>query len=301
MISEKAETQAFSRCVLGTAGLGGVWGKVNPEESVRCILEALDSGIAAIDTAPAYGDAELFIGKALQQWKGAMPQISTKAGRLKTYANDNAVYDYSTNGLERSVMNSLEYLDVPSIDILFLHEPAAIAPDEATRIINDLIGLKSRGLAKKLGIGGNTPDWFKQYIKADVFDVLMEYNRLNAICLDALKDSVPGCENKGIAYYAASPLHMGLLGCSFETFTNDVPVWLNQQQINRAKKIKQVAGHYNLPLPTIAHRFLLNLPYRFKIVTGAADHEQLQQTLSDFSSGPLPAYIYNEIIESLNE
>ncbi|MGY0036414.1 aldo/keto reductase [Pedobacter sp. NJ-S-72] len=51
--------------VLGTAGLGGVWGKVDAYESISTIVHAIEQGILAIDTAPAYGDAEFFLGEAL--------------------------------------------------------------------------------------------------------------------------------------------------------------------------------------------------------------------------------------------
>ena len=73
---------SLDRCVLGTAALGGVWGPVNKKESVATLLMALDAGITAIDTAPAYGDAEQFIGEALRSWKGSLPAITTKVDKL---------------------------------------------------------------------------------------------------------------------------------------------------------------------------------------------------------------------------
>jgi aryl-alcohol dehydrogenase-like predicted oxidoreductase len=97
------------RCILGTVGIGGVWGKVDPQESVDTILAALEAGIGAIDTAPAYGDAESYVGKALRLWQGKRPQISTKVGRLKSYAADKGSYDYSNEGMQKSVEQSLEH------------------------------------------------------------------------------------------------------------------------------------------------------------------------------------------------
>ena len=91
------------RCVLGTVGLGGIWGKVSPEESVNTLLKALENGIQAIDTAPAYGDAETYVGKALRLWPGENPQISSKVGRLKGYAADEGNYDFSNAVMQKSV------------------------------------------------------------------------------------------------------------------------------------------------------------------------------------------------------
>lgn len=59
------------RLVLGTAGLAGLWGKIDEDESVKTILYALEQGITHFDAAPAYADAERILqgpsvnGKAL--------------------------------------------------------------------------------------------------------------------------------------------------------------------------------------------------------------------------------------------
>jgi aryl-alcohol dehydrogenase-like predicted oxidoreductase len=291
----------LDRCVLGTAGLGGVWGKVDKKESIKAILEALDNGITAIDTAPAYGDAELLVGDALNQWNGSMPALSTKVGRLKSYAADESFYDYSSEGLEKSVKESLRTLGVPAVDILLLHEPSAINIQEVERVLEKMMEFKQKGYAKRIGVGGNSPAWFKKYITPDIFDVIMEYNRLNACCLDALNTSMPECELKGIDYYVASPLHMGLLGSRFEFFTENPPAWLDKRDIDNAIQIKRIAEKHCIQLASLSHRFLLTIPRQFKIVIGACDSSQLHNTLSDFTDGILNKDIYTEIINGLNK
>lgn len=294
---QSEQGNALNRCVLGTAGLGGVWGQVDPDESIRSILTALERGITAIDTAPAYGDAESFVCKALQQWPGSLPQISTKVGRLKGYRADEGYYDFSYPGLEKSLERSLKTLGVPAIDILFLHDPSAISSDEAPGVIKKMLEFKQKGYARKIGLGGNSPDWFRAYMTPDIFDVVMEYNRLSACCLDALSTSLDDCESLGMEFYAASPLHMGLLGSRFNTFTDCPPVWLKKREVVRAIEMKGIADRYHISLSSLSHRFLLGLPHHFKIVIGAANSAQLQNTLADFAAGPLPQYIYDEIFD----
>lgn len=289
------------RCVLGAAGLGGVWGKVEKEESVKVILQALESGITAIDAAPAYGDAELFVGEALKQWKGAKPKISTKVGRLKSYATDDCIYDYSPEGMEKSVNESLETLGVSSVDLLFIHEPSSVPELELNRVLETMLKFKQKGYAKQIGVGGNSPDWFKEYIQPVFFDVVMEFNRLNLCSLDALETSLPYCESKGIEFYVASPLHMGLLGSMFDSFTESPPTWLDKKYIKQAMLAKQIADKYQLSLSSLAHRFLLTIPYQFKIVIGAVDTHQLNQTIADFHEGILTTDIYKDIINSINQ
>lgn len=291
----KGPVTNLDQCVLGTAGLGGIWGKVSQKESVRTILESLESGVTVIDTAPAYGDAEQFVGDALRQWEGAPPRICIKAGRLKSYATDECFYDYSTSGLEKSVRNSLRALNIPAADVLFLHEPSAVPVEEVEGVVEKILELKHKGYAKRIGLGGNSPEWFSKYINAHVFDVVMEYNRLNACCLDALNTSLPECVSRGVEFWAASPLHMGLLGDSFELFTKMQLAWLPEKDVKRAIDMKEIADRHGIPLPSLSHRFLLSLPNHFKIVIGAKNSRQLRNSLSDFRKGPLPGDIYTEI------
>ena len=67
-----------SRLVYGTSGLGGVWGEVNPEESIDCLLYAFENGITTLDTSPSYSKSEEYVGKAQRRWQGDMPISALK-------------------------------------------------------------------------------------------------------------------------------------------------------------------------------------------------------------------------------
>lgn len=291
----------MDKLVLGTAGLGGIWRTVSAQESVSAILNALSEGVTAIDTAPAYGDAEQFVGEALSKWDGKKPLISTKVGRNKGYKVDEAHYDYTFDGMKKSVEHSLKTLNIPAIDVLFLHDPDAITEKDIEQVLKQLEYFKQHGYTKKIGLGGNAPEWLKPYLATNVFDVIMEFNRLNACCIDALDTTIPICTENNKTYYAASPLNLGLLGCNFLEFTTSPPNWLDLENIEQAKKINSIAEKYHISLPMLAHRFLLSIPSDFKIVIGAADKEQLTDTLTGIKMGELPPEIYKEILLTLNK
>lgn len=77
---------------------------------------------------------------------------------------------------------------------------------------------------------------------------------------------------------------------------NDPPAWLSPQEIGQAKVMRKIAEKHDLPLASLAHRFLLTLPEEFKIVIGAVNVYQLRQSLGDFAEGPLPGELFNEIM-----
>jgi D-threo-aldose 1-dehydrogenase len=295
------ETMSVERCILGTAGLGGVWGPVDPQESVSTILLALERGINAIDTAPAYGDAEKWIGEALRSWCGNRPQISTKVGRLKSYNALEGNYDYSDYGIWKSVEQSLSTLDVEAVDILFLHEPDQIPREDIERVIQSLLKIKEKGYAKKIGLGGNPPDWFSVYLQPEVFDVIMEYNKLNVCNTIALKENLPYCLTNNIQYFVASPLNMGLLGDRFADFAYKTPVWLPDNVLQAAIAARKIADEYQIPLRNLAHRFLLSLPFSFKIVIGACNKQQLNETIKDFRQGPLEAELTDKLLNTTHQ
>lgn len=288
------------RLVLGTAALGGVWGKVDPHQSVLTILSALESGITAIDTAPAYGDAESYLGKALRQWSGRMPVISSKVGRLKSYAADKAYYDFTDKAMAESLENSLRTIGISSLDILFLHDPQAIPEAAGERIIARLIKFKEQGLTKRLGVGGNWPAWFKSSLDEGIFDVVMEFNRLNASNVTALSDSLPYCLSRNIQYYAGSPLNMGLLGRCIGSFKQMRPEWLPVEALEIAICLEEIAEGYELSLPAMAHRFLLSLPYDFNIVLGPSNKSELVASIEHFNQGKLAEVILTEILNCSN-
>jgi D-threo-aldose 1-dehydrogenase len=217
---------------------------------------------------------------------------------LKSYRADEGYYDYSDEGLLRSVEQSLSTMGISAIDILFLHEPACIQREEADRVIQSLMEFKEKGYAKKIGLGGNPPAWFEPYLLPEVFDVVMEFNKLNACSSVALTEHLSYCLAHNIQYFVASPLHMGLLGDRFESYVSQPPTWLDNDVVESAILAKEIADRLGLDLPTLAHRFLLSLPFPFRIVIGASNRQQLVETLADFNAGPLSIELVEELLNN---
>ena len=118
------------RLALGTAGLGGIWGPVDEGESIATILYGLEQGIDVLDTAPCYQQAECYVGKALRQWRGKRPIVSTKVGR---FADS---HDYSPAAIRQSVKRSLDIVGLDCIDLLFVHEPEFVPAAQRTALID---------------------------------------------------------------------------------------------------------------------------------------------------------------------
>ena len=295
------------RLALGTAGLGGIWGPVNLTESVDTLLDALENGVTVIDTAPAYADAETVVAEALRQWSGSgqpHPLVSTKIGRLRGETAEAGYYDFSDETLRRSLGNSLTLFRLAQLDLVFLHDPEAVAVADRPRVVESLHRLQADGLVRHIGFGGNPdPDWWP-FLTKGLFTVVMGFNRLNAANLEALSEERPVYQQHNLTYYAASPLAMGLLGRRFAEFVQHPPDWVSARDAATARRVNALSAHTGLSLPSLAHRYLFSMAEADRVVIGAGNSADLQTTLADYQAGPLPEALFNEItciILTINE
>lgn len=114
----------------GAWAIGGdAWGKVDDQESVATLHEALDSGVNFIDTAQAYGDghSEELIGRVLAE-RGGRDRIyvATKippAGKLWWVDPDfdDIEQFYPASYLRERVELSLKRLGTEAVDLIQLH------------------------------------------------------------------------------------------------------------------------------------------------------------------------------------
>ncbi|MEK6476559.1 aldo/keto reductase [Catalinimonas sp. 4WD22] len=290
-----------SRLVYGTSGLGGVWGKVDEEESIDCLLYAFERGVRSLDTSPSYSRSEEFVGKALQRWRGEQPFISTKVGRLPADKADECYVDYSPESMRQSLMRSLDRLGVEQLDLLFLHEPHLVPLDKINEILDTVQSFKAEGYTRMLGVGGNPPDAFFPFITSDHFQVVSSFLRLDACNLSALEKDIPHYQAHNIALYAASALHMGLLGDLFERYAEHPPhtQWISDKDVEVAKRINILARAQGMPLASLAQRYLFSMQEAHSVVIGASKLAQIQATLHDWQQGALSKELFELISQTI--
>ncbi|WP_282079362.1 aldo/keto reductase [Aquimarina algiphila] len=285
-----------SRLVFGTSGLGGVWGKVEAQESVDTLLYAFENGISVLDTAPSYANAEKYVGEAMRQWKGKKPFVSTKIGRLKGNDAFEVKLDYSKDGMKKSLENSLETLNT-SIDLLFLHEPQLVPLDQIEDVIETLLEFKSQGLVKELGVGGNPNSTFMPYVKKKYFTVVSGFLKMDACNLSVFDGEIQQYKKEGIAYYAASALHFSLLGNRFKKYQNDGAdgEWITESDLLNARKVKAIADKQEMSLATLAQRYLFSIKEADRVVMGAKNLTQIKSTIHDWKLGKLDQETFEEV------
>ncbi|MER6925673.1 aldo/keto reductase, partial [Streptomyces spiralis] len=154
---------------LGAAQFGNLFTETTDDESCRAVRAAAEEGIRYFDTAPHYGLglSERRLGDALgaTALRGAV--LSSKAGRLLVDSPQTShlldddgfvvpaakrrVWDFSRDGILRSVEESLERLGTDRLDIAYLHDPDDHWGPASSSGIAALAELRDQGVVGAIG------------------------------------------------------------------------------------------------------------------------------------------------------
>jgi aryl-alcohol dehydrogenase-like predicted oxidoreductase len=105
----------------GAWAIGGSWGEVDDEISMRTLHAAADAGVTLYDTADVYGDgrSERLLGRFLRERAGQRLIVATKMGRRV----DQVTSSYTPERFREWTDRSRENLGVERLDLLQLHCP----------------------------------------------------------------------------------------------------------------------------------------------------------------------------------
>ena len=189
---------------LGTAPFGEPFVRLDDADVAAAMEGAWAGGIRYFDTSPFYGHgkSELRVGRALGGRDRDDYVLSTKVGRLLRRLGDPAAlkpsffvgalpfeirFDYSYDGIMRSVEDSYQRLGVSRIDLLLIHDldtwfhptPDRLAAYRAQLLASGCLALeelKSSGVIAAVGAGinecGMVP-WFVENMDLDFFLVAL--------------------------------------------------------------------------------------------------------------------------------
>jgi aryl-alcohol dehydrogenase-like predicted oxidoreductase len=140
----------------GAWAIGGTWGPVDDDESMRALHAAIDAGTNFIDTADVYGDgrSERLVARLRRERKGETIHVATKAGRRLPKQTPEG---YSKENLSAWVERSLKNLEMDTVDLLQLHcpHPAVYDRPEVFGLLDDLV---EAGKIRYYGVSVETVD-----------------------------------------------------------------------------------------------------------------------------------------------
>ena len=131
-------------------GITNVVGQTTPDEVARIFAVARDAGIELIDTAAAYGEAELVLGRTLEQ--GAPFRIVTKTIPLPS--EDQTGVAAVVGGFRCS----LQRLNASLVHGLLVHRYEDLAGKAGPALFAALERCRDAGLVERLGVSVYSPE-----------------------------------------------------------------------------------------------------------------------------------------------
>jgi D-threo-aldose 1-dehydrogenase len=301
---------------LGTASLGNLYREVSEEAARSTVDAAWELGIRYYDTAPHYGLglAERRLGAALRDRPREEYRLSTKVGRVlvanpagageRDLANGFDVpaglrreWDFSADGVRRSLADSLDRLGLDRIDLALIHDPdESDDPDAAfTRAYPALHELRSQGVVSAIGVGSKDQRMLTRFATGTDIDTVMLAGRYTLLEQPALDDLLPVCQRRGISVLNVGVFNSGLLAvdrpdASAPYEYGTVPPAL----LERALRIADVCARHGVSLPQAALAFAAAHPAVACVVVGAGRPEHVATDVRLLAAAP-PAALWAEL------
>jgi len=256
----------------GTAPIGNM-AAVSNADADATIQRAYELGIRLFDSAPLYGlgESELRIGRALKGVPRDSYVISTKIGRVLNADRSAFVYDFSYDGVMRSLEGSLQRLGTDHVEIVLVHDPDADVVDREQDALDGafptLQDLRRQGVIKAVGAGMN--QWqmeyeFAKHSDPNIFLLAGRYTLLEQTSLEFLDY----CQKRQISVVLGGVYNSGILvtgpvpGAKFNY--RDAP----ESILEKSRRIKAITDRYGVPLHVAAQHFARSHPAISGLIIG---------------------------------
>jgi D-threo-aldose 1-dehydrogenase len=303
-----------TRVGFGGAPLGNLFRAVDDATAAGAVDAAWSAGVRLFDTAPHYGLglSERRLGRALADRPREGFTLSTKVGRVlepvpgptgerddqgfDVPATHTRRWDFSADGVRRSLEGSLERLGLDRVDVVLIHDPddhGRQALDEAYPALHEL---RAQGVVGAIGAGMNQAAMLERFVTETDVDAVLLAGRHTLLeqSADAL---LAACLDRGVSVLAGGVFNSGLLAHDHppEDATYDYRR-ASAGARERALGIAAIARRHGVSLPRAAIAFTAAHPAVASVVLGMRSADQVRRN-ADLAAHPVPAALWSELAE----
>lgn len=307
---------------LGGVAIGNEFAFVTEAQAEQTLEAAWEAGVRYFDTSPWYGLGlcERRFGRFLHDKPRGDYVLSTKVGKLLkaspaneakkyfpfTTSPNDPVFDYTADGVRRSVEDSLQRMGLGRIDMLFVHDLSPdnmLLPDDWETLFGvaekgafpALSKMRDEGMISGWGMGVNCPEPILKCLEVADPDICLLASQYSLVDhKTALEKVFPKAREVGVSFVVGSSLNAGFLagkprynyGKNNHAITND--------KLARRRALQQVADSHGVDLRTAALQFSAAPELTAALIVGAssADH-----VLADFTAmkTKIPSAFWEEL------
>ncbi|WP_395368812.1 aldo/keto reductase [Streptomyces tubercidicus] len=310
----------------GAAAIAGLLSPVDEDDAAAALEAAWGVGIRYFDTAPHYGLglSERRLGAVLRTKPRDTYTVSTKAGRLLVptegggcegdFGDDLAhgfavpathrrQWDFSGDGVRRSLEESLTRLGLDRVDLVLLHDADDHEEQAFREAYPALEELRSQGVVGAIGAGMNQSRMLTRFLTDTDVDAVLCAGRYTLLEQTALGDLLPAAAARGKSVIIGGVFNSGLLADPRAGAMYDYTA-APASLVSRALRMQTVTVQHGVPLRGAALRFPFGHPAVASVLTGACSAAQvrdaaaqMQRTIPDVlwqalrSEGLLPPHV----------
>jgi len=303
----------------GGASLGNLYHAVTRPDAMATLDAAWNAGMRYFDTAPHYGFglSERRFGDFLQGKPRNDYVLSTKVGRLLQPVPEDQVpdlgfvdplpfkerYDYSYDGIMRSVEDSYARLGLNRIDILYVHDIGVYTHGiELTRMhiaqlldggLKALEELKSSGVIAAYGLGVNEVEICLEVMHRAPLDCILLAGRYSLLDRSAEAELIPLCRKAQTSLVIGGVFNSGILATGARPGSNFDYGKAPPEILSKVAAMEEIAAQGRYPLAAAAMRFPLDEPTVATVLIGTAKASSIKRNMDLLDIG-VPAGDYEK-------
>ena len=287
---------------LGALALGTPIGNPDHGDSVGIIHRALDAGINFIDTADAYGESEVVVGKAL---KGRRDSVVLATKFSRPTGDDPNQQGASRRWIMAAAENSLRRLQTDYIDLYQLHRPdPGTDIEETLSALSDLIHsgkVRAIGASQTPASGIIEAQWTAQRRGLERFHT--EQPPYSILSRGIEREVLPIAQRYGMGILVWGPLAQGMLtGRARRGQQTDLrraalfKAFSDERRLDAVEQLIPLAEQAGLPMTHLAMAFVIAHPG----VTSAIIGPRTMAHLDDLLAG-VDTTLDDEILDQIDE
>jgi D-threo-aldose 1-dehydrogenase len=306
----------------GTAPIGNLLRTVSEKDAQDTLAEAWKSGMRYFDTAPLYGAglSETRLNHFLRGKPRSQYVVSTKVGRLLQVSKPSErlgigkffdtptrreIYDYSYDGVMRSLEFSLERLGLDAVEILLVHDidifnhGTAAARDAHVETLmksgyRALVKLRDEKVIKAFGGGINEWEVAEILARRGDFDMFLLAGRYTLLEQKALLSFLPLCEERGIGIVLGGPYNSGILAVGAKANATYNYSKAPKDILERVRRIEAICRRHKVKLPEAALRFPLAHPCVISVIPGGVTPRQVKLNVKTLAA-KIPKALWRDL------
>jgi len=302
-----------TRLGFGAATIGNLYRAVDDDVARAAVDAAWEAGIRFFDTAPHYGLglSERRLGAALADRPRDAYMLSTKVGRrleasgvsgsdldiggYAVPATTRRIWDFSADGVSRSLEESLVRLGLDRVDITFLHDPEDHWNQAIEQAYPALEKLRAQGVVSKIGVGMNQWEMPARFVRETDIDLVMLAGRYTLLEQTAREGLLNLCAERGVDVIAVGVFNSGLMSrpeVPENAYYNYAPA--PPEQMERARILASVCARHGVTLPHAALHFPFGHAAVKAVAVGLRTAEQVAQAVG-WLSRPVPPTLWADL------